>query len=45
MFHEEFGEGVVEKMINYGDKELCSINFASVGRRLLNPEVTELRKI
>lgn len=45
VLHEEFGEGVVEKMINYGDKELCSINFASVGRRLLNPEVTELRKI
>lgn len=42
---DEFGEGVVEKMINYGDKELCSINFASVGRRLLNPELTEIRKI
>ena len=45
VLHEEFGEGVVEKMINYGDKELCSINFASVGRRLLNPEITEMRKI
>ncbi len=45
VIHEEFGEGVVEKMINYGDKELCSINFASVGRRLLNPEITEMRKI
>ena len=45
VLHEEFGEGIVEKMINYGDKELCSINFASVGRRLLNPEITEMRKI
>lgn len=45
VLHEEFGEGVVEKMINYGDKELCSINFAAVGRRLLNPEITELKKI
>ncbi len=42
---DEFGNGVVEKMINYGDKELCSINFESVGRRLLNPELTEIRKI
>ena len=45
VFHEEFGEGVVEKTINYGDKILCSINFQTVGRRLLNPEITEMRKI
>ena len=45
VFHEEFGEGVVEKMINYGDKILCSVNFANVGRRLLNPEITEMRRI
>ncbi len=45
VMHDEFGEGVVEKMIAYGDKELCSINFGSVGRRLLNPEITEMRKI
>lgn len=45
VIHEEFGEGVVEKMINYGDKVLCSINFASVGRRLLNPDISEMRKI
>ena len=45
VMHQEFGEGVVEKMINYGDKMLCSINFASVGRRLLNPEISEMKKI
>ncbi|MCR5266111.1 MAG: hypothetical protein K6E29_05900 [Cyanobacteria bacterium RUI128] len=45
VFHQEFGEGVVEKMINYGDKILCSVNFASVGRRLLNPEISEMKKI
>lgn len=45
VYHEEFGEGVVEKMINYGDKVLCSVNFASVGRRLLNPEISEMKKI
>lgn len=43
--HEEFGEGVVEKMINYGDKLLCSVNFTSVGRRLLNPEISEMKKV
>ena len=43
--HEEFGEGVVEKMISYGDKILCSVNFASVGRRLLNPEISEMKRI
>ena len=45
VFHQEFGEGVVEKMINYGDKILCSVNFATVGRRLLNPEISEMKKI
>lgn len=45
VMHQEFGEGVVEKMINYGDKLLCSVNFASVGRRLLNPEISEMKKI
>lgn len=43
--HDEFGEGIVEKMINYGDKILCSVNFASVGRRLLNPEISEMKRI
>lgn len=45
VFHPEFGEGVVEKMITYGDKLLCSVNFTNVGRRLLNPEVSEMKKI
>jgi len=45
VIHQDFGEGVVEKMINYGDKVLCSVNFASVGRRLLNPEISEMRKV
>jgi len=45
VFHQEFGEGVVEKMINYGDKVLCSVNFTNVGRRLLNPEISEMKKI
>lgn len=45
IMHQEFGEGVVEKMINYGDKLLCSVNFPSVGRRLLNPEISEIHRL
>ncbi len=43
--HPKFGEGVVEKVINYGNKKLCSIYFEKVGRRLLEPHVSELEKI
>jgi len=44
VLHPEFGRGVVEKIINYGDRTLCSINFDQIGRRLLDPKVSELRK-
>ncbi len=40
--HPKYGEGVVEKMIKYGDKTLCSINFANIGRRLLDPAISEI---
>jgi len=40
--HPKYGEGIVEKMIKYGDKTLCSINFANVGRRLLDPAISEI---
>lgn len=40
--HPKYGEGFVEKMIKYGDKTLCSINFANVGRRLLDPAISEI---
>lgn len=42
--HPKYGEGVVEKMIKYGNKTLCSINFVNVGRRLLDPAISELSK-
>lgn len=38
----KYGEGVVEKMIKYGNKMLCSINFPNIGRRLLDPAITEI---
>ena len=42
--HAKYGTGVVEKMIKYGAKTLYSINFDNIGRRLLDPTLTELKK-
>ena len=43
--HTKYGEGVVEKMIKYGNKTLCSINFVNIGRRLLDPAISEIEKV
>lgn len=43
--HPKYGKGVVEKLINYGAKTLCSINFDNVGRRLLDPTLAEIKKV
>lgn len=43
--HPKYGRGSVEKLISYGSKTLCSINFDNVGRRLLDPSLAELKKI
>ncbi len=45
IMHAEFGRGIVEKIINYGDRNLCSVNFEQVGRRLLDPKISEMKKI
>lgn len=42
--HPKYGRGTVEKLISYGTKTLCSINFDNVGRRLLDPTLSELTK-
>ena len=42
--HAKYGTGVVEKMIKYGNKNLYSINFDNIGRRLLDPTLTEIKK-
>lgn len=42
--HAKYGSGVVEKMIKYGNKTLYSINFENIGRRLLDPTLTEIKK-
>ena len=43
--HPRYGEGTVEKIIKYGNKTLCSIDFDNVGRRLLDPTVSDFEKI
>ena len=43
--HAKYGNGVVEKMIKYGTKTLFSINFENLGRRLLDPTLTEIKKL
>lgn len=43
--HPRYGRGVVEKIIKYGNKTLCSISFENVGRRLLDPSISELVKV
>lgn len=43
--HPKYGEGIIEKIIRYGSKSLCSISFMNVGRRLLDPAISEITKL
>ncbi|MBQ3310755.1 hypothetical protein IJG72_01625 [bacterium] len=43
--HSQFGNGRIEKIINYGSKKLCSVYFEGVGRRLLDPSLSEIKKV
>lgn len=43
--HPKYGKGVIEKLIKYGNKTLCSISFENIGRRLLDPAISEIEKI
>ncbi len=45
VMHAKYGNGVVEKMIKYGNKTLFAINFENIGRRLLDPTLTEIKKV
>lgn len=44
VIHKDFGNGRVEKLINYGNKKLCSVYFEGVGRRLLDPTLSDIKK-
>lgn len=43
--HEKYGLGVIKKIIGYGNKKLCSIQFDKVGRRLLDPQLAVIEKV
>lgn len=43
--HPKYGKGVIEKIIKYGNKTLCSISFENTGKKLLDPAISELEKI
>lgn len=43
--HQKYGEGIIKKIIGYGNKKLCSIEFNNVGRRLLDPSLAVIEKI
>ena len=43
--HPRYGLGTVEKIIKYGNKTLCSIDFENVGRRLLDPSISDFEKV
>ena len=43
--HAKYGLGTIEKIIKYGKKTLCSIQFDTLGRRLLDPNITTLEKV
>ncbi len=45
VYHEKYGKGVIEKIMNYGTKTLCSIQFEEVGRRLLDPNLAGLKQV
>ena len=45
VYHNKYGRGVVEKVTNSGNKELCMIVFDKYGRKLLDPNITDLKQI
>lgn len=43
VYHAKYGRGIIEKMITYGNKTLCSIEFDNIGRRLLDPSLADIK--
>ena len=43
--HEKYGIGLITKIISYGNKKLCSIQFDNIGKRLLDPSLAVLEKV
>jgi len=43
--HDKYGLGTIKKITTHGEKVLCHINFDNFGRRLLDPEISQLQKL
>jgi len=43
--HVKFGVGTIQKVVNYADKTLLSIEFEAVGKRLLDPALAQIEII
>lgn len=43
--HPKHGRGVIEKVSNYGKKELYLIVFDQIGRKFVDPNIAELKQI
>lgn len=43
--HDKYGTGEIVKVINYANRSLLQINFKDVGKRLLDPNIANIRKI
>ncbi|MCQ2957399.1 MAG: hypothetical protein MJ180_00690, partial [Candidatus Gastranaerophilales bacterium] len=43
--HSKYGVGTIKKITAHADKILCHINFDTCGRRLIDPEISEIQKI
>ena len=42
--HDKYGVGEVVKVINYANRSLLQINFKEVGKRLLDPDIANIRE-
>ncbi len=42
--HDKYGKGEVVKVITYANRSLLQINFEEVGKRLLDPDIANIKK-
>ena len=42
--HDKYGKGEVVKVINYANRSLLQINFEEIGKRLLDPDIANIKK-
>ncbi len=45
VYHEKFGEGLIEQMLGEGERTLVNVNFGNHGKKLLDPRYAKLVKL